>query len=246
MAKRIIGIVLAVVLATVGTVVLVAYVRTAEQRALAGERTVEVLVVARPIDRGMPAEALVGAVRTERIPAKVQAVGSVASLDALAGKVTAVALVPGEQIVAQRFVEPGHVGAVEIPEGLLQVTVQLESQRAVGGLIRAGDTVAVVASFTRTPPEGMDQPAATSGQTTHLILNKVLVTAVAVPGQAPTADGGEQVAPAGNLLVTLALDAPSVERVVFAAEHGSLWLSAEPGGAPEDGTRVQTMETIYR
>ena len=35
-------------------------------------------------------------------------------------------------------------------------------------------------------------------------------------------------APTDSLLVTLALDAPSVEKVVYAAEFGTVWLSNEP------------------
>ena len=52
-------------------------------------------------------------------------------------------------------------------------------------------------------------------------------------------------APTGKLLVTLALDAPSVERVVFAAEHGTVWLSAEPSDAPEDGTKIVERGNVY-
>jgi hypothetical protein len=42
------------------------------------------------------------------------------------------------------------------------------------------------------------------------------------------------------VFVTLALDAPSVEKVVFAAEHGRVWLALEPKDANEGGTKVQS------
>jgi len=247
MTRRLIGIVAAIVLATIGTLVLVTYVRTAEDRALAGEATVEVLVVKKEIPRGTPAESLEGMVASEKIPAKVQAAGSVASLQGLEGKVASVALLPGEQIVTQRFIAPQGLGAVEVPEGLLQVTVQLEPQRALGGQIAAGDTVGVVSSF----KDGQEDDDQDPSETTHLSLHKVLVTRVQSAdgtGAAPNGEQpqGEAAAPAGNLLITLAVDAPSVERIVFAAEHGTLWLSAEPESAPEGGTRIQTMETIYQ
>ncbi len=48
-----------------------------------------------------------------------------------------------------------------------------------------------------------------------------------------------------RFLVTLALDAPSVERVVFGAEHGFVWLSAEAAEAAEDGTKVVTRGNVY-
>lgn len=71
----------------------------------------------------------------------------------------------------------------------------------------------------------------------------------------PSTDGGAEGAPAtgarpaapgGNLLVTFALNAPAAERLVFAAEHGSMWLSLQTDDTTADGTRVQTKETIYQ
>jgi len=51
-------------------------------------------------------------------------------------------------------------------------------------------------------------------------------------------------APTGQLLVTLALDAPSTERVVFSAERGSLWLSIQPEGAKTDGAKIVTRSDV--
>jgi pilus assembly protein CpaB len=47
-------------------------------------------------------------------------------------------------------------------------------------------------------------------------------------------------------MVTLALTAPSAEKVVFGAEHGKIWLSLEPANASVAGTRVVTEKNIYR
>jgi pilus assembly protein CpaB len=253
MVRKLIGIVAALLLAGIGTVVLISYVKTAEQRALAGEQTVSVLVLQEAISAGTPADQLTGSVKPERVPAKVQAAGSVEALTELDGLVAAVDLVPGEQVVAQRFVDPPTFaarGAVEVPAGLLQVTVSLSPERALGGRLKPGDTVGVLASF----GDVSDEEGAESGPTTHLVLHKVLVTNVqgGVAGTASPAPGDEDpgadpsAVPGGNLLVSLALDAGSVERVVFAAEFGSLWLSDEPPDADEAGTRIQTKGTIYR
>lgn len=267
MWKRIVGVVVAVLLAVVGTGVLVTYVRTAEQRALADEELVDVLVVTQATARGTSASALADRVRLEQVPVKVRSEGAVDDLDDIdAGLVTAVGLVPGEQVLRQRFTVADQLARVEVPPGLLQVTVALDPQRSLGGNVRAGQTVAVLASFTGNgngdEPAAEGDPAPQADRdTTHLILHKVLVTHVQMTARATTStpgatnggDGkqaGEEnspgTAPAGEVLVTLAVDAPSVERVVFAAEHGSLWLSAEPEEAPETGTTIQTRETIYR
>lgn len=248
MNRRILGIVAAVVLAAAGTFVLVSYVQGAERRALAGERTVEVLVAGAEIAKGTAAQDLDGLVKLEQIPAKVQAQGSVTDLDDLDGKVAAVDLLPGEQIVAARFLEPAVLAqqeAVEVPEGLQQLTVSLQPERAVGGQIRPGETVGFFASFA---PDVM--PYSTS-----LTLHKVLVTNVQIASSSsapPPASDEEpdsdrpRPAPAGQLLITLAVDPSSAEKIVFAAEHGTVWLSAQPASASEQGTTVKTPETIYQ
>ncbi|HVL98856.1 MAG TPA: RcpC/CpaB family pilus assembly protein [Egibacteraceae bacterium] len=261
MARRILGIVAAVVLAAVGTGVLVLYVQGAEQRALAGERTVDVLVVQAPIKKGTTAEQLAGLVESSKIPAKVQAIDSVSSLDELDGKVAAVDLVVGEQLVATRFVEPAQLartGSVDIPDGLQQVTLSLEPQRAVGGRLAPGDTVGVFISFAPFDLEGVilsDEEGNTAEvsktpNTTHLTFHKVLVTNVqgeAAPAAEDDEDAttGPTPAPGGSYLITLAVDAAQAERIVFAAEFGLLWLSNEPGAAVEDGTEIRTRGNVY-
>lgn len=251
MSRRIIGVLVAVLLASVGTFTLVSWAASAEERVLAGERTVEVLVVREAIPAGVPAEELGTRVERERVPVKVRAEGGVDAIDDLAGMVTAVDLVPGEQLVTARFAPPDELArrsAVAVPEHLQEVTLSLEPQRAVGGRLRPGDTVGLVASFAPVAGEGTE---AGTPSTTHLILHKVLVTRVqAVPTATVSSpegtEDGPEPTPGSDLLITLALDAPSVERVVFAQEFGSVWLTAEPATASESGTRVQDRRSIYQ
>lgn len=256
MKRRVVGVITAVMLAAVGTLVLVAYVNAAEDRALAGEKLVDVLVVAKAIDKGTPASEVKGSVRTERVPAKVRAEDAVADLADLKDRVAAIRLSPGEQLIAGRFVDKADlelVGQVQVPDGLLQVTVALSPERTVGGRIQAGASVGVLASFE--PFElSNEQPVVLDGVTikadgktpnsTHFIKHKALVTAVQGDVVASDSDDPNQ-SPDGNLLVTLALTAPEVERLVFTAEYGSIWLAFEPEDAPESGTQVITRGEVY-
>jgi len=150
------------------------------------------------------------------------------------------------------------------PQDKLQVTVALEPWRALGGRLKVGDTVAVNSSFKDVQIDfdgrGPEQ-LTTVGDMTHLILHKILVTHIqhetAAPEQPKPTESQEApergatttttapLAPSGKILVTLALDAPSVERVVFTMEHGFLWLALDPHGAPEGGTKVVTVGNIY-
>ena len=245
MRRRLLAACAALILTVVGAVTLLAYVRGADARALAGTRTVEVLVVDQLIPEGTPGDAVADLVRTETLPAKAAVEGRVTDLGALAGQVATVDLQPGEQLMASRFAEPDSLqapGTVAAPEGASEVSVLLEPQRAVGGRLAAGDTVGVYVSL-----KFQDGTAAT-----HVVLHRVPVTQVqGAPAQAPangeteTASAGTAAAPSASLMVTLALPAEQAEAVVFAAEHGTIWLSLEPEGADVDGTEVVTQGNVY-
>jgi pilus assembly protein CpaB len=239
--RRLLAAVAALVLALVGGVVLVAYARGADARAMAGLATVPVLVVDQPVAAGTPAEDLAALVRTEQLPAKAAVAGRVTDLTTLAGEVTTVDLQPGEQLLAGRFAAPGSLqapGTVAVPAGAEEVSVLLEPQRAAGGRLAAGDEVGVFVS--------LDDPAST-----HAVLHRVLVTQVQGAPAPTAAEGGTETAsagapaPAASLMITLAVSAAQAEAVVFGIEHGTLWLTLEPDGADTGGTDVITPDNIY-
>ncbi len=225
--QKLIGIVASVLLAGIGTSLLVAYVRGAEHRAVKSEQSQAVLVVTGSIAKGTRAEDLAGRVKLEQVPSRLAADGAVTSLTAIAGRVSVVDLVPGDQVVQHRFLTAAESVKASAAPGMLQVTVAIDAVRALGGRVRAGDSVGVLATF--------DDP-----ETTRLFLQKVAVTDVRNSAGAPVPVSIEGTAPTGTLLVTLAVDAPSVERLIFSAEQGRLWLAWEPKEAAETGTKVQT------
>jgi pilus assembly protein CpaB len=213
---------------------LVAYVHGAKAHALEGERLVDVLVVDSPIAKGTKAESIGGDVHTERVPVKVRAEGAVSELDTLDGLVASVNLLAGEQLVRGRFAAPEVAQRGDLPPGLLEVTISLNPPRALGGQIAAGQTIGFIGSASGDQAE------------THLVLHKLLVTSVQrTPGHIDEATdpNGQKVFNDGTILVTLAVDAPSAERVVWFAEHGTIWLTNEPKDANEGGTKVQTFGT---
>jgi len=96
-----------------------------------------------------------------------------------------------------------------------------------------------------------------TSNTTHLELHKVLVTSVQIAEDASgvpdvAGDGSDSAddndvesAPTESLLITFALDAPSIEQVVFAAEFGTIWLANEPLDAAETGTKIVDRGNVY-
>lgn len=272
MDRKWIGVLISLVLAAVGTWVLVQYVNGADERAREGAETVDVLVVSDAIPEGTSVQDVRSRVETQRVPVESRADGSVTSLTSLEGTVTAVALVPGEQVLASRFVSPQQFSEAQefkIPDDLLGVTLSLSPDRAVGGELEPGDLVAVIASFepfningvVPTDSEDPDQeveptvlegPDLKTPNSSGIIVHKAIVTNVQVESL-PSADRtesaeqqGVEAAPTGNLLVTLATEAPYVEKIVFSAEWGLVWLAIEGELAAEEFDQVQTRNLVYR
>jgi len=222
----------AIALAVIGTVGLTAYVRGAKDRAVAGERRVAVYVADGKISAGTPANQLATKAKREEVPAKVLADGAVTNLDDLEGLVPAIDIAPGEQLLKSRFL-PSSVQAaqvqssIEVPPDFFQSTVLLEPSQALGGQVRAGNRVAVVAMDTKTS-------AGAAGTTAEadVIVRNALVTTVQIDGErGQGSDGKEQVAsaPTGKFLVTLALTESDLASVVTAVNNGTVWLAADPG-----------------
>jgi pilus assembly protein CpaB len=136
MNRRVIGAILAVVLAVVGTFVLVSFVNRAEDRALEGEKVVKVFVVKQRIPAGTSGGEVEQYVEEERVPTKVRAEGSVSRLSRLEDRVAATDLLPGEQLVLDRWVEPRSFDStpsrIGVPQGKVEVTFAVEPERALG------------------------------------------------------------------------------------------------------------------
>lgn len=253
MARRVIAAVAALILAGVGIVLVLAYASNADERAMADMETVDVLVATGPIAEGTRADQLTGLVEVRAVPRNFLTSGTVDELEDLEGRLLTTPLAAGEQLQAARFSTPEELRAqneFELPEeaeDLHQVTVPLANPRALGGNIAPGDTVGVFVSI---EPKGEDAPSMT-----HLTLHKVLVVRVeggyveappvaspddedAEPGEGATGGPEEEQAAADTVLVTLALEAPDAERLVFGMEWGQVWLSYEPEDADENGTQV--------
>ena len=229
MKTRLIGAILAIVLAVVGTVVLTGYVRSADARATNGAEMVSVYVVTEEIPAGTAAEEIGELIAEKKMPAVAAVPGRVTKLSALAGRVADTTLQPGEQLLTSRWVNSAELAArgdVTLPDGMQAITIALRVEQVVGGTIKAGDTVGVVISHPN--PERTKQ-----------VFHKVLVTFVQEGSQTtPEHDTEADTAPVDVVMVTLARTTPDIEKLVWGQEFGSVWLTIEPQGADETGSRV--------
>ncbi|GAA2147010.1 hypothetical protein GCM10009825_41050 [Arthrobacter humicola] len=254
MKSRLLAGIAALVLAVIGAIVVVSYAQGADARAVQGLDPQDVLVVAKAVPAGTTVEALQPFLATEKLPGTAVAKSALSNLDGLAGKVTAVDLLPGEQLVAERLIAPENLkasGAVEVPKGLQEVSFQLEPQRVVGGRIEAGDHIGI---FINLDNGGLE--AKPDKQTTQLTVHKVLVTSVqrapsAAPSPQPspgsTAPAQDTSLPTGSLLLTVAVNDVDAAKIVYAAEFAKIWLSKEPLDATDSGRPgIMTKPEVYK
>lgn len=240
--RKLIGVVASLLVAALGTFVIVNYVQssTSEEPATKAEPTSNVLIVVKPVAPGTAAEALGDAVQLRPVPQSVKVPDSISKVDDLKGLVTAVDLVPGEQVIRTRFVTPQQKSRGEVAPDMLTQTISLSPERALGGRIEPGYTVAIMTTL---KGEGVFP------NQTHVLLRKVPVVAVQSRGEIkPVQEGatGIQPAPDGDLLVTVALSPTDSQKLTYAAENGSLWLTSEPADAPDQGTPIITRENIFQ
>ncbi|WP_245413341.1 Flp pilus assembly protein CpaB [Arthrobacter celericrescens] len=256
MKTRLLGGIAALVVAVIGTVMLLIYVQGADRRALANTETEEVYVVQKEIPAGTAVAKFGDSVAKKAVPRSAVVADSVKSLDDLGNKVSSIEFLPGEQVLTSRMVDPGSLlgrGRVEVPTGLQEVTVKLDIERVVGGNLQAGDTVGVLMSF---KPED----SAKAPDMTQLALHKVLVTAVqdgtgtisetatetSQSDNSSSLNANKKSSARGTYLVTLARPATDVEKIVFAVEFGSVYLSKEPVDATQGNSGVMTLGKVIR
>lgn len=262
MKTRLLGGIAALLVAIVGTVLLVSYVQNADKRAMAGTETQSIYIVQQAIPAGTPADKISASVVKKEVPKVALASNNVTDLASLGSKVTAVALVPGEQLLSSRLVEEqAFLGPsrVQVPAGLQEITLKLPIERVAGGKVTAGDTVGIFLSLDATTTGANGQKMTK----TQLGFHKVLVTAAQYSDGA-AAQTGEAAGTAGTTqassttssstkvpsdrtyLITIARNSADAERIVFAAEFGKVYLSKEPANAVEAGASYVDPSRLFR
>jgi pilus assembly protein CpaB len=233
MQSRLLAILVAVALALVATAALVVYVNGADRRAIRDQQPVLVYVAKARIAAGTTGEQAQNRelIQHTELPRKAVARDAIRSLEQLGGRVAAVDIVAGEQLLATRWVAGDEVAGrnlLRIPPDHQAVSVELDATRQVSGFVTPGDHVSMVATLER-PGSG--------DEVSRFLLQNLLVLAVGVTAQPnPAAQGGlvdqnRNRNRSQNLSsVTLAVLGKDVEKVVFAAEHGEVYLSLLPPG----------------
>ncbi|MBO0980870.1 Flp pilus assembly protein CpaB [Microbacterium sp. SD291] len=254
MKTRIIGAILALVLAVVGAFVLVSYVRGADLRAQQGAELTEVYVVKEEIPRGTPGEQIKTFVVVDTVPERNLVPEAVTDLTDLEGLLAAANLLPGDQLSAARFVKPADIaesGGVPVPTGMQVLSFTLPADRVVGGEVKAGDRIGMIGTL---EPDEAGDAEDIINPISRFAFHGVLVTRVQGVAK-PTGDGqeGETVEQdaGSSIMVTIALSAFDAERWVWWAqgeqenEYAEMWLTLENPTTDNSGAAGVSVENAW-
>lgn len=249
MARRSVLLIVAVLIAALGTAMIVLYVRGIDDRATKGQELVQVLTATAVIEAGETVSAAqeAGKFEAKEVRREDLVTGALDSTESISDLVALGTVYPGEQIISDRF---GSLGAIEnlvIPDDKMAVSIELTDFERVAGFVNPGSEVAIfgtAAAPVRILPDGTEQNLAS---VTRMILPRVPIIGVgttSVASRTTTNTEGAQVTEqVPRTILTVAVTQAEAEKLVladrtleltFALLGGETASRDEPGVNPVD------------
>jgi pilus assembly protein CpaB len=227
MARRSVLLSVALMIAALGTALIILYVQGIDARATEGQELVEVLTVTDVIESGESVSAAQAAGKFEKVEVRREDMveGALSSISSIDDKVAIGAIFPQEQVISQKFGDPGSEESLVIPEDKLAISVELTDPARVAGFVNPGSHVAIFVSADPVllKPDGQEQKLAPY---TRLLLPDVQVIGVgttSMTAKTTTTEEGEQTTEqVPRTILTVAVDQSQAERVIFGARNGEL------------------------
>lgn len=261
MKKTLIAVGAASVLAISGVLLLVSYVKGAEDSATVVDTvpTETIVVVDAPIKAGTTLDDLTGEnfsrFREQETPVDLIPAGAITSIQQLAGMgdvMTDVNLSVGEPLLGVRLVPTEQFSTrslvVDVPSDHHQASFRISPDRVLGGLIRPGDNISISSAFESS--DGFPR-------LTAVVLTSVEVINVQIDGEAqapvddetaieegPASRDALGSAPTSEFLVTVAVTADELVKLHYAVDYGNILIAAATDDPQTDLPAVQTLETI--
>jgi pilus assembly protein CpaB len=220
MDRRRILLVVAVLVAAVGSALVFLYTKGADTRAEKKFDTVEVLEATSVIAPGEKFEdaQAAGKLALQSVSQDALLDGYQTTTDSLGGTVSLGTIYPGEQIISAKWGTSALVqSTLQIPDGDMAASVNLTDPGRVAGFVNPGSQVAVFISGT---------DPATGLPFTRMLLDRITVLGVGstTPVSTTTTDesGASTTEQLPRTLITMALTQNQVEKVTFGAANGEL------------------------
>ncbi len=231
--------IVAAVIAALGTLLVFLYVRGADTRADERYGAVQVLRVVKQIAPGETVEAAqaAGKIETGTVSQKDLLPDALTGTESVAGRVAVTAIYPGEQLISSKFGALGSTNGLTIPKGKIAISVNLTDPARVAGFVNPGDKVAIFMNG-----------SGGGGAYTRLLLQNVQVigagTTTMVATTTTEVDGAQTVDQLPKTLLTLAVTQIEAEKLLFASSNGELsfgLLNNDSEIAPSQGINETTL-----
>lgn len=218
MGRRTVILIVALVVALVGSAMVYLYVRGADERAQAEQEPVEVLKAVALIEPGesLSQAQAAGKLELQPVPREQLLDGVMDSVGESGDLVALSRVFPNEQVTTSKFGAAGEQDQLTLEKGQIAISVNLTDTGRVAGFVSPGSDVAIFTSgaFGR---GGQD--------TVRLLLPSAKVIAVGqttVTTSTTTTDGAETTETLPSTLITLAATQQEAEKVIFASTRGEL------------------------
>ena len=221
MGRRTILLVVAALVAVVGSGMVFLYVKGADDRAKAAQAPVAVLKAVAQIEPGesLAQASAAGKIDLMDVPAEQRLEGAMDTIGESGGLVALTRIYPNEQVTSSKFGASGEQDTFTMPAGKFAISVNMTDTGRVAGFVAPGARVAL---FVNGVVGDTEKPGV------RLLLPEVQVIAVAqttVTTTATTTDGaGAQTTTEAlpRTLITLAVDQEEAEKVLLATKVGEL------------------------
>jgi pilus assembly protein CpaB len=242
MGRRVIAIFAAALIALVGVAAVLLYARSADSRAVAANQptTVYVTKALVPASTTLKDAVRSGLIVRTQVAKKAAPEGALTDVNDVNGNLLAVAdIAPGEYVQSARFgTTPTGTKAIEVPQGMIAISVSLNDPARVGSFVTPGSHIAIFDTY-KIKAIGSDakskalNDADISG--TSLLMDDVLVIGMGDsalnPGQsnATAVQDGEapkaaaQATDGASFLVTVAVTPQDSTKLVHAIQKGNLY-----------------------
>ena len=223
------------VIAAVGTLLVFLYVRGADTRADQRYDAVQVLRVVKPIAAGETVEAAqsAGKIESGSVSKKDLLPDALTGTEPIAGKVATTNIYPGEQLVSSKFGATSAANGLAIPKGKIAISINLSDPSRVAGFVNPGDKVAIFL---------------TKDSAARLLLPSITVigagTTTVTTTTTTTASGAQSTEQLPKTLLTLAVSQTEAEKVLLAQKLGELafgLLNNDSVVAPSQGSSTDNL-----
>lgn len=218
MGRRLALLIAAVLVAALGTSLVFAYVKKADDRAIADQKPVRVLVAKTAIAPGtrVTDAGTAGAFELKDLPQSAVPLGALSSTEPIKDMVALTTIFPGQQLLAGMFgATAAQTSSIAIPPGQIAVSFTFGDPQRVAGFVQPGSQVVI---FLTSSLQG-------NKQSTRILLPRVTVIAVGPTTITPPASAAQANPEAQpRAMLTLALTQDQAQKLIFASNSGSMYL----------------------